>query len=135
MDALEDIYAGGDERFKTGPDGEYYSSRWRLAGSVFTDREAELVIWKKHGKPVVTIREIVIPDEKTKLEMKRKEIESGTNEAFNELAEGHEYFDLDTLGPGEDIWHVHQMKVVKKNGKPEISVVDCYIDYGVILDR
>lgn len=128
MEELEEIYSGRHEGFNRLPEGESTRRAWRTAGSVFPDREADLLITKKGGRAVVTIHDIPVPDEKTKIEMKKKDIEEGNDIDFNELGEGKAH--SIPLGHGEDIWHVHELVVTKKDGKPVFSVRDAPTIYG-----
>jgi hypothetical protein len=128
MQDLEDIYAERHEGFRRLHEGESIRTSWRTRGSVFPDRQADLLITKKDGKPVVTILDIPVPDEKTKIEMIRKDIEQGNDSDFNLVGEGQQYGLR--LGPGEDVWHVHELVVTKKGGKPVFSVRDVPTIYG-----
>ena len=128
MEDLEAIYAGRHEGFKRLPEGETIRSMWRTGGSVFPGREADLLTTKKDGKPVITILDIPVPDEKTKIEMIKKDIEQGSDLVFNLIGDGQQHGI--PLGPGEDVWHVHELVVIKKDGKPVFSVRDVPTVYG-----
>ncbi|RDE14161.1 MAG: hypothetical protein C4K49_07870 [Candidatus Thorarchaeota archaeon] len=127
---LEDIYVGRSEVFKRLREGSSYRRTWRCRDSVIPNHEADLVFTKEDGKPVITILDIVYPDETTAIEMMKKEIGSGRDSQFNDLPEGGAYEAFPWEGPGKDIWHFHRMRIAKDSGKPVITIVEYTIDYG-----
>ena len=134
MAELEEIYAGKSVPFNYLQEGESFRRPWRgpLRGGLryaVPEREVDLVVTKREGKPVITTLEIPVLDEKAAIEAKRKEIESGADPWFNDLQDGEEYEGI-WEGPGRDIWHTHRIRIEKADGKPVISVVEHTIHYG-----
>jgi len=134
MEDLEQIYKGEFNVFNSLPEGGSYRCSWRgpymgVIQSVVPNHEADLVVTKKHGKPVITILDTPVPNEETVVKMTREKIESGEDVTFNGLRNGEQYEDL-WIGPGKDLWHPHEMVIAKKNGKAQITIAERPTNYG-----